>query len=123
MSYTIGQLLEAAQQLNATGTYGVGGPYWNNISAEALLAATAEETFGIEPAVFVAYLEANVEWTEVRKLRNVRLQNCDWTVGSDSPLTESTQTEWRTYRQALRDVTNQDDPKNITWPVEPGVSS
>ena len=26
---------------------------------------------------------------------------------------------WKTYRQALRDVTKQSDPDKITWPSEP----
>jgi hypothetical protein len=34
---------------------------------------------------------------------------------SDYPITE----EWRTYRQALRDITNQSSPFTITWPTKP----
>lgn len=26
---------------------------------------------------------------------------------------------WRTYRQALRDITKQSDPSNLTWPTKP----
>ena len=26
---------------------------------------------------------------------------------------------WRTYRQALRDITKQSDPSNLTWPNKP----
>lgn len=28
-------------------------------------------------------------------------------------------TEWATYQQALRDITTQNDPFNITWPTPP----
>lgn len=59
------------------------------------------------------------DWAEVRRKRNNKLYNCDWTQSSDSPLTDSKKTEWATYRQALRDVTSQSDPLNITWPTEP----
>lgn len=26
---------------------------------------------------------------------------------------------WRTYRQALRDITKQSNPSNLTWPTKP----
>jgi hypothetical protein len=26
---------------------------------------------------------------------------------------------WRNYRQALRDITKQSDPSNLTWPTKP----
>jgi hypothetical protein len=31
----------------------------------------------------------------------------------------STKESWAIYRQALRDITNQADPFNITWPTPP----
>tara|TARA_A100001201_G_C4070293_1_gene195590 strand:- start:56 stop:451 length:396 start_codon:yes stop_codon:yes gene_type:complete len=64
-------------------------------------------------------LEGNkkLEWDVVRRERNTRIAKTDWTQLSDVP--EETRTAWQTYRQALRDVTNQSDPSNITWPTEP----
>ena len=59
------------------------------------------------------------EWENVRRKRNNRLYNSDWTQSSDSPLTDAKKTEWATYRQALRNVTSQSDPFDITWPTEP----
>lgn len=45
------------------------------------------------------------ETTElIRKIRNVRLKDSDWTQGADSPLSDTKKTEWQTYRQALRDL-------------------
>ena len=50
---------------------------------------------------------------------------------SDSPLSDSKQTEWKTYRQSLRDITktaspkmrtdisNMLDVKSVTWPTKP----
>lgn len=58
-------------------------------------------------------------WEEVRRKRDNKLYNSDWTQSSDSPLADAKKTEWATYRQALRDVTSQSDPLNITWPTEP----
>jgi len=60
-----------------------------------------------------------VEWKTVRFHRDKKLQSCDWTVLPDVPLDPSVLAEWETYRQALRDITDQSDPFNITWPTPP----
>lgn len=59
------------------------------------------------------------QWKSVRDDRNKRLFECDWTQLPDAPLTDEQKTAWQAYRQALRDVTQQSDPFNITWPVKP----
>ena len=59
----------------------------------------------------------DVKWDEVREIRNELLKECDWTQLSDIP-TETKQ-NWTTYRQNLRDITNQTDPFNIVWPAKP----
>ena len=59
------------------------------------------------------------EWKTVRFQRDKKLQSCDWTMLSDVPLDPTVKTEWETYRQALRDITDQSDPFNITWPTPP----
>ncbi len=63
--------------------------------------------------------KTNTQWNAVRTQRTGKLKTSDWTQGADSPLTDSKKTEWVTYRQALRDITKQSDPFNITWPTEP----
>jgi len=56
----------------------------------------------------------------VRRERNQKLADSDWTQISDSPLSDSDKTAWQTYRQGLRDIPNQVGfPTNVTWPVEP----
>ena len=60
---------------------------------------------------------AATEWPLVRVQRDGLLQSCDWTQLPDVPL--ATKAAWAVYRQALRDVTEQTDPFNITWPVAP----
>ena len=55
------------------------------------------------------------KWVFVREERNGKLSQTDWRAGSDLTLSD----EWKTYRQALRDVPTQSDPDNITWPTEP----
>jgi hypothetical protein len=41
----------------------------------------------------------------LRQRRNSLLSSTDWTVLSDSPLSVTEKTAWKTYRQALRDIT------------------
>ena len=55
------------------------------------------------------------QWKDIRNQRNSKLQDTDWRASSDLTLSDA----WKTYRQALRDITTQSDPFNITWPTEP----
>ncbi len=57
-------------------------------------------------------------WNVVRFERDCLLSECDWTQGSDVP--DSIKLNWQSYRQSLRDITNQSDPLNVTWPTKPG---
>jgi hypothetical protein len=55
---------------------------------------------------------------EARVLRDTLLAATDWTANSDVTMTA----EMTTYRQALRDITDQSGfPENITWPQEPST--
>lgn len=56
------------------------------------------------------------QWIEIRYQRNQLLLQTDWTQLPDSPVDA---TPWAQYRQQLRDITTQDDPFNIAWPVQP----
>ena len=56
-------------------------------------------------------------WKCVRKQRDTFIAETDWVGGSDVP--DALKTKWNTYRQALRDITSQSDPENITWPTKP----
>ncbi len=61
------------------------------------------------------------EWMKQR--RNMRLLECDWTQGVDSPLSDTKKAEWQTYRQALRDLPetypNPTSKDQIIWPTQP----
>tara|TARA_R110000803_G_scaffold139186_1_gene205897 strand:- start:417 stop:839 length:423 start_codon:yes stop_codon:yes gene_type:complete len=58
---------------------------------------------------------------KIKSMRNQLLTACDWTVGVDSPLSDSKKTEWQTYRQALRDFDYNSitEDYNIPWPTRP----
>ena len=63
----------------------------------------------------------------LRLERNTRLTACDWTQSRD--LTLSNDADWKTYRQALRDLPSSASPKldadgnldmsSVTFPTEP----
>jgi hypothetical protein len=59
------------------------------------------------------------KWIEVREMRDSLLGQSDWTQFQDSPITGSKLTEWQTYRQSLRDITNQSNPFSLSWPTKP----
>ena len=55
----------------------------------------------------------------VRTERNARLSACDWTQLADCPLPAPTVTEWRIYRQELRDLMGDFAWNVSTWPSKP----
>jgi len=63
------------------------------------------------------------ELREIRDDRKGILLDCDWTVAEDTPLSADKKAEWKTYRQALRDMTSGLDTaekaRNVTWPTKP----
>lgn len=77
----------------------------------------------------IAELQAAEPLRLLRIQRNQLLQESDWRDLPSYPGTD--QAEWRTYRQALRDLTNTETPSlndngeliNVNWPVPPGESN
>lgn len=56
----------------------------------------------------------------IRNERNLRLAYTDWTQLPDAPLTAEQKVAYAEYRQALRDVPEQEGfPDAIEWPEEP----
>lgn len=67
----------------------------------------------------IAELEAN-QASSVRKQRNNRLSDCDWTQLADSPLDADAKLAWQLYRETLRMVPEQTGfPWNVEWPPLP----
>jgi len=58
----------------------------------------------------------NHKWTEVRRLRNLKISETDWWGSTDLTMTD----ERAAYRQALRDITNTySSPDGVVWPDQP----
>jgi hypothetical protein len=58
----------------------------------------------------------NQRWAEERTKRDKLIAETDWRALQD---TSTIPEAWVTYRQALRDITDQADVDNITWPTKP----
>lgn len=60
---------------------------------------------------------------EARAQRDKLLADTDWTQVLDAPIDSATREAYRTYRQALRDIPEQEGfPDAITWPELPSVT-
>ena len=59
----------------------------------------------------------------IRDRRRMLLQLSDWTQTADSPLSEAKRAEWAAYRQALRDLPDDQGGVNsiddVVWPSPP----
>lgn len=57
----------------------------------------------------------------LRERRNALLKQTDWTVSLDSPLKEEQKQKWIEYRQALRNLPQQNiqNIDDIIWPTSP----
>ena len=87
--------VDATSDTEVGGTYvdGVFGPKDTSTSAERLA----------------------LQWAYIRSERVKKLKETDYLALSDQTLSS----DMATYRQALRDLTTQSDPYNITWPTKP----
>ena len=63
------------------------------------------------------------EMNVLRRKRNKLLSESDWTQMPDTSLSEEQKTQWQTYRQSLRDLTNgittYEQARDIKYPDKP----
>ena len=75
-----------------------------------------ETTAAEQEAAYKAMKDAE-QAANVRRTRNDKLKDCDWTQLADSPVDKAA---WATHRQALRDISAQAGfPWAIDWPTMP----
>ena len=93
-------------------------PEWNQFytlsNAEYVVNTETKTVTGTITATPISDVDA---WTIVRRMRNSELTASDWTQLPDGPLSTAKKTEWSVYRQELRDITTQQNPREITWPT------
>ena len=84
------------------------------LTAEEIAQRQAEEQAWLEGAFDRAM-------ADLRSKRDRLLSSCDWVMMSDSPIADKT--EWETYRQSLRDITNGlttvDEVNAVVFPIKP----
>lgn len=78
---------------------------------------TKDHEFDYATKAWVDPRTPTTQWAVVRAERDARIAKTDWTQLDDTPAVAKG--KWKTYRQALRDVTNQANPFAIVWPVPP----
>ena len=67
-------------------------------------------------------LEKEIRSLDVRLERNKLLSDTDHLIQSDYPISDEKKQEIKVYRQALRDIPQQDGfPDNIVWPDKPVI--
>ncbi|PZQ44867.1 MAG: hypothetical protein DI551_09200 [Micavibrio aeruginosavorus] len=60
------------------------------------------------------------DWNDIRSIRDNLLRKSDWTQLPDSPLSLDQKQAWVTYRQALRDITEDYEfSSEVVWPEQP----
>jgi|TARA_B110000908_G_C10062548_1_gene361317 hypothetical protein len=82
----------------------------------------AQSDWLLEMGVLQADVDAATirqQWRPARKERDKLLAESDWVVTKHAEAGTSVPTAWVTYREALRDITDQADVDNITWPTKP----
>lgn len=85
---------------------------------DAVLSAARAEAYNGEMTVEDIPMTAD----EARYQRNKLLAETDWTQVLDAPIDAATRDAFRVYRQALRDIPEQEGfPETITWPELPSV--
>jgi hypothetical protein len=97
----------------------INGQWFTKFIAGPVFTDSDEGTAAEQEAAYRTRID-NHAAANVRAERNRKLAACDWTVLTDSPLTTSKKTEWKTYRTALRDISSAEGfPHTMTWPTEP----
>mgnify|MGYP001149418972 CR=1 FL=1 len=67
--------------------------------------------------VFISY-----SLEEIRSIRNTLLKESDWIVTKSLETEQGVPLEWKTYRQQLRDITNNIDlSAEVTFPIKPDL--
>ena len=102
--------------------------YWN--SAESIFKERTARPNRLATWVNQAWTwDSNLLLDDIRVERNMRLFHSDWTVFTDSPLSDSEKTEAQTYRAALRNFPSTVDMSSVTsvsdapWPTKPSFIS
>ena len=121
MTYTIYQIFNSLGNLKRPHGFVSIESNWKCITEEDIIHASKDtkedRLLGTDPYELIEDLRKTADWFTVREERDKLLESTDGITGRDVP--EETKNKWEKYRQELRDITQQLDPKNIIWPSKP----
>ena len=121
MTYTIYQIFNSLGNLKRPHGWVSIDANFSCITEEDIINASKDtkedRLLGTDPYELIEDLRKTADWFTVREQRNKLLESTDWITGRDVP--ENTKLKWEKYREELRDITKQLDPKNIIWPSKP----
>ena len=90
---------------------------WTDPKTKTVVALTEEECTELA-ALRAAQPEADLN--ALREVRNQKLAETDWVVTMHKELGTNIPTAWKTYRQALRDITKDyTSLDDVVWPEKP----
>lgn len=112
------QVMNANETPNAIcveGEFGI-GHYWDGAKVVEI-PPKPSELHGFDYATKAWVINK----TAVNARRVKFLEQSDWTdtLSAKNRLGQTLYDQWQTYRQALRDITDQPDLENIVWPTAP----
>jgi hypothetical protein len=94
----------------------IDGKWYTKYVLGPIFTDNEEQTADEQEAAYKARRDAE-QGENVRRTRNQKLTETDWTQLEDSPVDKAA---WATYRQALRDVPSQEGfPWTVEWPEKP----
>jgi len=104
------------QYSQAAGVEEINGKWYTKYILGPVFTDTEEATAAEQEAEYKAMKDAE-QAKSVRTSRDEKMKDSDWTQVADAPVDQAA---WAAYRQALRDVTDQEGfPWTIDWPVKP----
>lgn len=68
--------------------------------------------------------ESIVNWNKIRLLRKFMLEESDWSLYEDSPISVEDKEMWKLYRTSLRNIPQEQadsDPYDILFPISPDI--
>jgi hypothetical protein len=94
----------------------IDGKWYTKYVLGPIFTDNENQTAAEQEAAYKAIRDAE-QGENVRRTRNQKLTETDWTQLEDSPVDK---VAWATYRQALRDVPTQEGfPWTVEWPEKP----
>ena len=93
---------------------------WTDPKTKTIVALTEEECTELAALRAAAPSEATVLLNDLREVRNAKLAETDWVITMHKELGTNIPAAMKTYRQALRDITEDyTSLDDVVWPEKP----